>query len=136
VVGLSSGQRIEARALRELAHEDEAVSRALFTYIGQAFHIAARSGACNAYHSIEQRLARWLLSAHDRAGADEFAMTHELLSYMVGASRPRVTEAAAELRKAGMIDYRTGRVRVTDRTALEQRACECYRATEINRGPA
>ena len=88
-----------------------------------------QSAACNASHSIEQRLARWLLSAQDRVDADEFLLTQEFIAMMLGASRSTVSEVAGELQKAGYITYHRGRVTILDRTALEAAACECYRTS-------
>jgi len=87
------------------------------------------TAACNARHAIEQRLSRWLLIAHDRAGADEFAMTHEFMAMMLGVRRPGVSLAAGVLRKAGLIQYTRGRMAVTDRPGLEAASCECYHTT-------
>jgi CRP-like cAMP-binding protein len=84
--------------------------------------------ACNAVHSVEQRLARWLLTAHDRVGADDFPLTQEFVSMMLGAARQTVTVVAGTLQRAGLITYRHGRVRILDREALEQASCECYGA--------
>jgi CRP-like cAMP-binding protein len=84
------------------------------------------TAACNAHHAIEQRLARWLLIAHDRAGADEFPMTHEFISMMLGVRRPGVSLAAGALQKAGLIQYGRGRMAVTNRPGLEAVSCECY----------
>lgn len=90
--------------------------------------LVMQSAACNASHSIEQRLARWLLAARDRVDADEFLLTQEFIAMMLGASRSTVTEAAGELQKGGYITYHRGRVTILDRSALEASACECYRA--------
>ena len=84
------------------------------------------TAACNARHAIEQRLARWLLIAHDRAGADEFPITHEFMAMMLGVRRPGVSLAAGALNKAGLIRYARGRMAVTDRPGLEAASCECY----------
>jgi CRP-like cAMP-binding protein len=86
-----------------------------------------QSVACNAVHPVEQRLSRWLLMAHDRAGSDEFPLTQELVAMMLGTSRPTVTIVAGTLRKAGLIEYRHGRMSVLNRKALEAASCECYR---------
>jgi CRP-like cAMP-binding protein len=86
-----------------------------------------QSTACNAVHSVEQRLARWLLLAHDRIGRDEFPLTQEFVAMMLGASRPTVTVVAGTLQKAGLITYRRGQVRIVDRKKLEGASCECYR---------
>ncbi|MEO8258728.1 MAG: Crp/Fnr family transcriptional regulator [Acidobacteriota bacterium] len=87
-----------------------------------------QSTACNAVHSVEQRLARWLLMAHDRVGTDEFPLTQEFVAMMLGATRPTVTIVAGTLQRAGLITYHRGHVTVVDRRALESASCECYRA--------
>lgn len=84
--------------------------------------------ACNAIHSLEQRLARWFLTAHDRVGSDVFPLTHEFIAMMLGAARPTVTVVAGSLQKAGLIRYRRGTVTIVDRKKLEATSCECYRA--------
>jgi CRP-like cAMP-binding protein len=88
-----------------------------------------QSTACNAVHSVEQRLARWLLMARDRMGSNEFPLTQEFAAMMLGASRPTVTVVAGTLQKAGLIKYRHGQVTIVDGGALEEASCECYRAT-------
>src|SRR5207253_4471397 len=88
-----------------------------------------QSTACNAVHSVEQRLARWLLHAQDRVGKDEFPLTQEFVAMMLGAARPTVTVVAGTLQKAGLIKYRHGKVTIVDRAELEYASCECYRAT-------
>lgn len=87
-----------------------------------------QSTACNAVHSVEQRLARWLLLAQDRVGKDEFPLTQEFVAMMLAASRPTVTIVAGTLQRAGLIKYRHGHVTIVDREALEEASCECYRA--------
>jgi CRP-like cAMP-binding protein len=84
--------------------------------------------ACNALHNIEQRLCRWLLQTHDRAGGDEFLMKHEFLAIMLGSTRPSVTVAMGTLVQAGLITSRYGHVCIVDRKRLEKRSCECYEA--------
>jgi CRP-like cAMP-binding protein len=86
-----------------------------------------QSTACNAMHSIEQRLARWLLMAHDRVERDEFPLTQEFVAMMLGATRPTVTVVAGTLQRADLIAYHRGRVTIVDRRRLEQASCECYR---------
>jgi CRP-like cAMP-binding protein len=86
----------------------------------------AQTAACNGRHHIEQRLARWMLMAHDRSEGDGFPMTHEFLSMMLGVRRAGVTVAAGALQRAGLIRYERGRMTVTDRPGLEAGACECY----------
>lgn len=81
---------------------------------------------CNGLHSAEQRCCRWLLMTHDRAGADEFPLTHEFLATMLGVRRPTVTIVANGLQQAGLIQYRRGSVTIVDRAKLEAASCECY----------
>ncbi len=92
---------------------------ALFTLVGQ-------NAACNRLHTMNQRLARWLLMTHDRLGINQFNLTHELMAQMLGSRRASVTEAAAWLQSAGAIQYKRAEVSVLDRTALEKSSCECY----------
>jgi CRP-like cAMP-binding protein len=87
----------------------------------------AQSTACTHHHSVSQRCARWLLTAHDRVADDEFALTQETLAHMLGVRRASVSAAAAKLQVSGLIRYRRGYVAIVDRQALEQASCECYR---------
>jgi CRP-like cAMP-binding protein len=87
-----------------------------------------QSTACNAVHSVEQRLARWLLMAQDRMGGHEFPLTQEFVAMMLGATRPTVTVVAGTLQRAGLIEYHRGHVTIVDREKLEAASCECYRA--------
>ncbi|MFC7544353.1 Crp/Fnr family transcriptional regulator [Siccirubricoccus deserti] len=118
--------RMDAAAFREELERIPAFRTLLLRYVLVHHGQVARTAACNGRHHIEQRLARWLLMAHDRAEGDEFPMTHEFLSMMLGVRRAGVTVAAQLLSKAGMIRYERGRIEVTDRPGLESVACECY----------
>lgn len=124
------GYLLTARQLLELCQQHEAFRKALFSYSAYRLLLASRSAACNAFHSISQRLARWLLFAQDRAGTNELQLTHETLSALLATTRPRVSQAAANLRSAGIIAYRRGRVRVLDRERLRELSCECYEETK------
>lgn len=103
---------------------------ALHALIGHYAHALMtqimQSAACNALHHIEQRTCKWLLTTHDRVFTDEFTLTHEFLSMMLGASRPTVSIVAHKLQSDGLITYRRGHVTVLDRKGLEAGACECY----------
>jgi CRP-like cAMP-binding protein len=121
------GYRLDAKQLLDLCKQHESFRRALFGYTAFQLQLAGRGVACNSFHSIVQRLARWLLFAHDRAGKDEFQLTHEALSTMLAATRPRVSQAAAKLKAEGIIAYRRGKLRILDRKRLESVSCECYR---------
>lgn len=95
-------------------------------YAQGLFDQVAQTTACNHVHSVQQRMCRWLLTTHDRMGADEFRLTQEFLAQMLGVRRPSVTVAAGQLQKAGLIRYQRGCIRITDRAGLEAGACECY----------
>lgn len=90
------------------------------------FRQIVQSTACLQFHPVEQRLCRWILMSHDRAGTDKVGLTQEFLAMMLGVQRPTVTVAATTLQKAGLIKYRRGEIEVLDRVALEQSSCECY----------
>lgn len=96
-------------------------------YMHTLFTQVAQTAACNRLHSIEQRLARWLLLTQDRVASDEFVLTQDFLSRMLGVRRAGVSVAANTLKQAGLIDYRRGTVVILDRDGLEQYSCECYR---------
>jgi CRP-like cAMP-binding protein len=82
--------------------------------------------ACNAMHTTEEKICRWLLMMHDRAEGEALPYTHEFLSQMLGANRKSVTLAAQSMQTAGLISYRRGKIQVLDRPGLEKASCECY----------
>jgi CRP-like cAMP-binding protein len=104
------------------------VAEIVFRYLLLLVREASLTAACNRAHSAKQRLARWLLLIGDRAGRDEFPVTHESLSAMLGVRRESVTLAANELRGAGAIEYRRAAVVISDRSELETQSCSCYPA--------
>ncbi len=105
----------------------EVFQRLALRYVQAQLVQSAQSAGCNAKHSMEQRLARWLLICADRAHTLDLKLSHELLGDMLGSTRPTVSLTAATLRSEGLIDYTRGVVHIKDREALEGRACECYR---------
>ncbi|HWT02242.1 MAG TPA: Crp/Fnr family transcriptional regulator [Pyrinomonadaceae bacterium] len=118
--------RIEARVVREEFKRDGQMQSLLLRYTHALMTQISQSAVCNVRHGIDGRLARWLLMYHDRLGRDEFELTHEFMSNMLGVRRAGVSTAASTLQKKGMIEYQRGRVRIIDRKALEDFACECY----------
>ena len=123
--------RLAPKTVLDFCGEHLAFRRALFGYSAFRLHLASRTLACNSYHSILQRMARWLLLLEDRIGPVEFRLTHEGLSAMLAATRPRVSQAAARLKADGIIHYTRGVIRILDRVRLEAIACECYRQTRL-----
>ena len=118
--------RMGAQAFREDLERIPAFRTLLLRYALVHHGQVARTAACNGRHHIDQRLARWLLMAHDRAKGDEFPMTHEFLSMMLGVRRAGITVTAGQFQKAGYIHYERGCIEVTDRPGMESVACECY----------
>ena len=118
--------RMTAKAFRQEMARRGAFYQLLTRYTHAFVGVIMQSTACNAVHSIEQRLARWLLMARDRMGSDQFTLTQEFVAMMLGANRSTVTIVAGTSQKAGLITYRRGRVSVLDRDKLESASCECY----------
>ena len=124
--------RMSATVFRREFERREAFQDLMARYVQALSGCIMQSAACNAVHSVEQRLARWLLLAHDRVGKNEFPLTQEFVAMMLGVSRPSVTIVAGTLQKAGLITYRHGRLTIVDRDQLESASCECYQtATEL-----
>ena len=103
----------------------------LIHYAGLLVTFTSVSSACSQFHSLQQRLIRWLLLVHDRADGDEFAMTHDSLGMMLGSYRPSATVALGELQTRGLVSQGRGRIRVLDRGGLEAAACECYERVRL-----
>ena len=122
-----SALRMQASAFREEAGRSSALMGMLLRYV-QALHTqVSLSAACNGRHTLPERLARWLLTARDRAKSDQMPLSHEFLSMMLGVRRAGVTVAVGTLKAAGLIRNTHGQVTITDRQGLEAACCECYR---------
>jgi CRP-like cAMP-binding protein len=120
------GVRIEPSLLREEMLRSPAVLDRVLRY-SQALSVQiSQTAVCNAHHELQERLARWLLMAHDRADSDELPLTHEFVSMMLAVRRAGVTVAARTLQGTGAINYERGRIIVLDRSRLEEASCECY----------
>ena len=126
VQGPGTALRMEARAFLHALAEHSSLRALLFRYGEFMRAQLTQTAACNGNHGLEQRLARWLLMSHDRAGSDQFAMTHEFMATMLCVHRPTVTIAARLLQRAGLIRYGSGAITVVDRPGLEGAACECH----------
>jgi CRP-like cAMP-binding protein len=118
--------RMDADHFRAEIGADGKLREILFAYAQALFAQISQGVACNGIHNVQERCARWLLESHDRAGTDEFLLTQEFLGDMLGVRRASVTVAAKTLQMAGVIEYRRGRITVTDRAGLEEASCECY----------
>ena len=123
----ASGFRINAKRLKEEFERPGELRRHLHKYVLASLVQSAQNIACNRLHPISERLAKWLLTCHDRVQSDRMPLTHEFLAQMLGAPRTTVTLAAGMLHQAGLIDYSRGHVTIKNRSGLEDAACECYR---------
>lgn len=103
------------------------LQKLLLLYTQALFTQASQNAACNRQHNIEERLARWLLTARDCVMKDELHLTQEFISQMLGTRRSGVTVAAGILQQAGLIRYTRGKISILRAEALSHRACECYR---------
>jgi CRP-like cAMP-binding protein len=112
------------RELRESPHLVRLLNRYLYGWLTQL----SQNAACNRFHEVKGRLARWLLTTQDRAHADHFHLTHEFLADMLGVRRSAITIAAGDLRRRRLIQYVRGEIRILDRRGLESTSCECYDA--------
>ena len=121
-------KRVDSQSFLELLPELPTLENILKRYTLARLWQVTQSAACNTLHTVDKRCSRWLLMCHDRAGEDEFLLTQEFLSQMLGVRRAGVTIAAGALQKQNLIRYSRGRIRILDRTALERSACECYAA--------
>jgi len=119
--------RMAADAFREAARGDGPLHDLLHLYTYALLTQMSLSIACNRFHNVEKRFARWLLVIHDRVDSDEFLLTQEYISRMLGAHRPHVTTAARVLQNAGLINYSRGRLAILNRRGLEKASCGCYR---------
>src|SRR6185312_3453678 len=121
-----SALRIDIETLRqEFAHGD-ALHRVLLKYATARLAQLSQKAVCNGRHHLDERLCTWLLMVHDRAGQNSLALTHEQIAHQLGARRAGITDACNALRRAGVIQYRRGVIRIFNRTLLEKAACECY----------
>lgn len=109
-----------------MLRESEPLDRLVRRFLAVSWQTANQTIACTLRHNVKERTCRWLLSVHDRTGGDEFEVTQEVLSGMVGASRQKVTTVIGELKRSGFLGHRRGRIRILDRSGLEKTACECY----------
>lgn len=117
--------------LLEQAKQDSAHIRNLFCrYSDALLSQVMQSVACNAFHPIEARAARWLLHAQDRASGNRLALTQESLAGLLGVQRTTVNAVARVLQEQGLIAYRRGMIQVIDRPGLLKASCDCYRAVE------
>jgi CRP-like cAMP-binding protein len=121
---------LEVRYLRIAAERSLSFRTALIRHEQALFAQAQQSAACNASHSVEARLARWLLRMHDLVGDRSLPLTQDFLAQMIGVQRNSVSAVANTLQHAGILKYNRGHIEITDIDGLKRVACECYAAVE------
>jgi CRP-like cAMP-binding protein len=126
VQGAGSAFRMDATAFTKYAHANIKPQRVILRYMHSLYTQISQSAACNRFHQIDERLARWLLMTQDRMGSKEFRITQEFLSNMLGVRREGVTRAASILQKRKLVSYVRGNVTIRDRKGLKRAACSCY----------
>lgn len=127
VQGAGTAMRMKAAALRREFKRDGALQRLLHRYLHSLLTQISQSAVCNRFHAVDARLARWLLMTHDRVESDEFQLTQEFLSNMLGVRREAVSKAAGALQKRELVNYSRGHITILNRAGLETSACQCYR---------
>jgi CRP-like cAMP-binding protein len=121
--------RIRAETLHDALEDIPRLRKLLHKYCLALLHQSFQNSACNLQHSVEERMARWLLVCADRSNKSDLDLTQEFLSAMLGVRRQSVNVTAGQLQRAGLIAYRRGGVKIIDRQGLTAAACECYRVT-------
>jgi CRP-like cAMP-binding protein len=127
VQGVGAAMRMKANAFRNECENGGSFPRILLRYAHSRMTQIAQGAACNRFHPIDARLARWLLMTRDRMGTDEFLLTQEFLSNMLGVRREGVNKAAGALQEQDLISYSRGNLLILDRVGLRAIACQCYR---------
>jgi CRP-like cAMP-binding protein len=126
VQGTGTAMRMNAAPFLKQLRQSHALKRELHRYTYSLMTQITQTAACNRFHVIEARLARWLLMTHDRVQSSSFRLTQEFLSQMLGVRRVGVTKAARTLHKDGLISYSRGHITILDREGLEAACCSCY----------
>jgi CRP-like cAMP-binding protein/PAS domain-containing protein len=119
-----------ARFLQEF-RRSPALQRALFHFTDALMLQVTQTAACNRFHVVEARLARWLLMTRERLLSGEFHLTHGFLADMLGVRRVGVTSAAGALQRQRLIRYQRGNITILDQRGLEAAACSCYRHVQV-----
>jgi len=120
------GSAIEVDRFRKIARQAASFRSLLIRHEQVLFAEAQQSAACNASHSIEARMCRWLLRMRDFTESNDLLLTQELLAQMLGVHRPSVSLVAHTLQQGGLIKYNRGTIRLLDIQRLREGSCECY----------
>lgn len=130
VQGSGTALRMSAASFRRVLEQTPALRKKLDRYIHVLQAQLALTAACISFHSLDLRLARWLLMTHDRAGPGSFHLSHKFLAQMLGVRRVGITNAAGNLQKCKLLSYSRGDITILNRAGLEKASCSCYRASQ------
>lgn len=122
----NGGVRATVAVIQEEFNRGSALHDILLCYATSLMRQVAQTAACNASHTTEERLSRWLLMCHDRVEGEEIELTQEFIAEMLGTRRATVSVAAITLQSAQLIKYNRGHITILDRPGLESFSCECY----------
>jgi CRP-like cAMP-binding protein len=126
VQGSGTAMRMTSARFRKEFHRCLPLQRALYAYVHVLMTQVTQTAACNRFHVVGARLARWLLMTSDRVRANRFQLTQEFLAHMLGVRRVGVTKAASALQRRKLIRYSRGSITILDRSGLEAASCKCY----------
>jgi CRP-like cAMP-binding protein len=122
--------RMDVKAFQAESRRDGPFKELMGQYLTAYHYQISQAIACNGLHKIEPRCCRWILQTYDRAAADEFPLTHEFLSHMLGVRRVSVTDVLKPLQDKGLIRGSRGRITILNRKGLEKMSCECYQTVK------
>jgi CRP-like cAMP-binding protein len=125
-----NGIKMKASLFQKEMERNTFMRTSMLHYAQAFFNQVSQSAACNTFHPLEQRCCRWLLMTSDRMQSDDFPLTQEFLAMMLGVRRAGVTVAANALKRAGLIEYTRGQIKILDHDGLKRRSCECYGVTK------
>lgn len=126
VLGSGMALRMTSAHFCHELHRCELLKREVYRYTYELMVQMTQTAACNRFHRIEARLARWLLMTRDRVRSDRFHLTQDILGNMLGVRRVGITKAAGDLRLRKLIRYNRGEISILDGEGLEAAACQCY----------
>jgi CRP-like cAMP-binding protein len=126
VQGAGTALRMTTAHFHKEFQQSAQLQREVYLYIFELINQMTQTAACNRFHRIEARLARWLLMTRDRVQSNQFHLTQDNLSNMLGVRRVGITKAAGDLRLRKLIGYNRGEISILDGDGLEQAACQCY----------
>jgi CRP-like cAMP-binding protein len=135
IVQIPNGaMKISVAVVRREFDKGRVFQKNLLRYASNLMRQVSQTAACNASHTTEERLSRWLLMCHDRIDSSNVNLTQEFLAEMLGTRRGTVNVAAITLQSARLIEYHRGQIVITDRPGLEAFACECYEMLKRRNG--